>query len=302
MSSINIYYDLKFAPTTFDFAIYLVVSNAVRQANGFKTMGVTIVCDEFRRWSAREKESKEGDRRWRVNHILSKLASLIPEVNVVTVTDSPLTEINFPAFPDGYPPPPGADFQFPYLAQHLKQFYNQDLNLRPFKSSEGAKILINNLFDDNVITISLRSSKYQLKRNSNLDEWYKVYQELKKTKFRPIVIPCFEDYMGDKTFAKYDWEIFPPATIDLDLKLALYEKAFDNLCINNGVSTVLILSDCRYKYFKYVTEGIDITQPKHHKATMGINPGDNFPFAAESGQDLIWETDNADIILKALDL
>ena len=302
MSSINIYYDLKFAPTTFDFAFYLVVSNAIRQTNGFKKMRVTIVCDEFRRWSVREKESKEGDRRWRVTHILSKLPLLIPEVESVTVTDSPLSELQFPAFPDGYPPPPGEDFQFPYLTQHLKQFYNKGLNLRPFRSSEGAKMLINNLFDDNVITISLRNSKFVPTRNSNLDEWYKVYKELKKTKFRPIVIPCFEDYMGDKTFAKYDWEIFPPATIDLDLKLALYEKAFDNLIINNGASTLLTLSNCRYKYFKFITEGIKNTQPAHHKATFGINPGDNFPFCAESGQDLFWETDNADIILKALNL
>jgi len=135
-----------------------------------------------------------------------------------------------------------------------------------------------------------------------LDEWYKVYQELKKKKFRPIVIPCFDDYMGDKTFANYDWEIFDPAVIDVDLRLALYEKAFDNLCINNGPSTLITQSDCRYKYFKFVTEGVKNTSAEHHKLLFGINPGENHAFAMESGQDLFWETDNADVILKALNL
>jgi len=299
---LNVYYDLKYCPITFDFTSFLVTSNAIRQSIGYKTMGVTIVCDGFRKQSPRDLETTIEQKRWRVSHILSKLPFLIPEVDSVTVTDSPLSGIQFPAFPGGYPPAPGTSWEFPYLTSEFIQFYNTDINLRPFRSSEGAKKLINNLFDDNVITISLRNSKFVPERNSNLDEWYKVYQELKKKKFRPIVIPCFDDYMGDKTFAKYDWEIFDPAVIDVDLRLALYEKAFDNLCINNGPSTLITQSDCRYKYFKFVTEGIKNTEPSHHKALFGINPGENHAFAMESGQDLFWETDNADVILKALNL
>jgi len=299
---LNVYYDLKYCPITFDFTSFLVTSNAIRQSIGYKTMGVTIVCDGFRKQSPRDLETTIEQKRWRVSHILSKLPFLIPEVDSVTVTDSPLSGLQFPAFPGGYPPAPGTSWEFPYLTSEFIQFYNTDINLRPFKSSEGAKKLINNLFDDNVITISLRNSKFVPERNSNLDEWYKVYQELKKKKFRPIVIPCFDDYMGDKTFANYDWEIFDPAVIDVDLRLALYEKAFDNLCINNGPSTLITQSDCRYKYFKFITEGVKNTSAEHHKLLFGINPGENHAFAMESGQDLFWETDNADVILKALNL
>ena len=299
---LNIYYDLKYAPATFDFAHYLVTCNAIRQSMGYETMGVTIVCDQFRNWSQREKLTPLSEKRWRVHHILSKLPFLIPEVDSLTITESPLTGLNFPAFPGGYPPPPNQPFQLPYLTDQFIQFYNTNISLRPFRASDGAKSLVNNLFGKDVITISLRNTRFQPARNSNLDEWYKVYQELKNSKFRPIVIPCFEDYMGDRTFAKYDWEIFDPAVMDVDLRLALYEKAFDNLCINNGSTALLIHSNCRYKYFKFETEGVNTTTPEHHKKTFNINPGDNFAFATESGQDLFWETDNADVILKALDL
>jgi len=299
---LNVYYDVKYAPVTFDFALYLVTANAVRQSIGYKTMGVTIVCDEFRNWSFREKSTERHEKRWRVDHILRKLPFLIPEVNVVTVTESNIAEIKFPAFPGGYPPPPGETIKFPYHGTTLQSFYKTDFNLRPYKASEQAKVIINNLFDDDVITIILRNAKYQPERNSNLDEWYKVYQELKNTKFRPIVIPCFEDYMGDRLFDNYDWEIFDPAVLDLDLRLALLEKAYDNLCINNGPNTLLIFSDCRYKYFKFHNEDVPVTKSEYHKEMLGISLGDNFPFAAESGQHMIWETDNADVILEALNL
>jgi len=299
---LNVYYDLKHAPATFDFAAYLVTCNAIRQSMDFKTMGVTIVCDQFRNWSAREKNTTINEKRWRVNHILGKLPFLIPEVDSVTVTETPLTELKFPAFPGGYPPPPGEKMDFPYLHNQFKQFYNHNINLRPFKASEQAKTLINNLFNDNVITISLRNSKFVPKRNSNLDEWYKVYQELKNTKFKPIVIPCFEDYMGDRLFSKYDWDIFDPAILDVDLRLALYEKAYDNLCINNGPTMLLTQSDCRYKYFKFITDGVANTSAEHHKACFGINYGENLPYATKSGQIHTWETDDADKILKALSL
>ena len=52
---LNVYYDTKFAPTTADFGSYLVLANAVRQSMGAESMGVTIVADQFRKWSEREK-------------------------------------------------------------------------------------------------------------------------------------------------------------------------------------------------------------------------------------------------------
>jgi hypothetical protein len=304
--NLNVYYDLKYAPVTFDFATFLVLSNAVRQNMGLQTMSVQIVCDQFRSWSERDKSTDEIQKRWRLNHILSKLPFLIPEVDDFGITEDPLREMMYPSFPQEYPPPPGIDgtkYRMPYQCHHLTEFYgNKSINLRPFKASEGARNLINSTFGDNVITISLRTSKFQTVRNSNLDEWYKVYQELKNSKFKPLVIPDFEDYMGDKLFAKYDWEIYEPAVMDMDIRLAVYEKSADNLCINNGIIGLLCFSDCNYRCFKFLYEGTLATNEKFHKENHGISHGENFIFAAPTGQNLVWETDNADLILKNLTL
>lgn len=301
--NLNVYYDLKFAPVTFDFAVFLVVSNAVRQEIGAESMSVEIICNQFRNWSEREKSSSTDIKRWRVSNILSKLPFLIPETKSLKVNEKSLDSITFPSFPGGYPPPNGVskEYRMPYLAKNLKYFYNKPFNLRPFKASEGAKSFINNLFDQNTITISLRTSTFQLTRNSNLPEWYKVYLRLKETKYRPIVIPDFEDFMGDKLFRKFDWEIFEPAIFDLDLRMALYERSFDNLAINNGSTSLLNFSNCSYKEFKFVTSGIPTTEADNHKLNFDISYGENLKFCNPQNQLIIWDDDNSDTIFSHLE-
>jgi hypothetical protein len=300
--NLNVYYDLKYAPVTFDFATYLVLANAVRQSMNADEISLTIISDQFRE-NQGDIKTTESEKKWQLSYILSKLPSLIPEVTTLSVSKNKIEKIKFPAFPGGYPPASGTSYDFPVIVFYLASFLdNKAINLRPFKASEGARNLINSTFGDNVITISLRTSKFQTVRNSNLDEWYKVYQELKNSKFKPLVIPDFEDYMGDKLFAKYDWEIYEPAVMDMDIRLAVYEKSADNLCIQNGTSTLLIFSDCKYHMFKIITKEAHTTSVNYQKEVLLINPGENHRFAAPTGQNLVWEDDNADKILKRLNL
>ena len=298
---LNVYYDTKFAPTTNDFGSYLVLANAVRQSMGAESMGVTIVADQFREYSPREKKTPKREMRFRLSHILSKLPFLIPEVVSTDITTAPSIDIQLPAFPRGYPGHPDDLKQIPYQHKNLHSFYGKEgINLRPFKASEQAKFFIDNLFGDNVMAIHLRTSYNLASRNSNLDEWYKVYQELKRLKFRPIVIPDFEDCVMNRLFSKYDWEVFEPAAFDHDLRLALAEKAINNLMINAGSITTIVHSDCPYIIFKWISE-THLTTVENHKITKLLDYGDDLKWAAHN-QHLIWEPDDADIILKTLDL
>jgi|TARA_B110000967_G_scaffold190223_1_gene214719 hypothetical protein len=301
--SLNVYYDLKYAPATFDFAHFLSFSNAVRQDLKSNDMSINIICEQFRQKSTRDKLLEVSERKWRVNHILLKLANLIPEVSSVTVNSGYLSEKKIPSFPIGYPPHPGdKEYTIPYSGAYLRHFYDsKHINLRPFRASEQAKNYINNLFRDDVITITLRNSEYQPKRNSNLEEWYKVYQAIKKTRFRPIVIPCFEDCMKNKSYAKYDWEVWEPGCTEIDLRLALYEKSHDNLCINNGTSTVLIYSNCKYHMFKLLTDGYPTTKPEFLMQEYTFEMGES-PIFSSINQHFIWEDDTAINILKHLDI
>ena len=298
---LNVYYDLKYAPASFNFSAYLVLANAVRQKMGAELMRVIIVAEKFRKRTAREQERPETEMQFKVEQIFTKVAFLIPEVDRVDITSAPLSEVQLPAFPGGYPGPEDNLKQIPYGDGYLHQFYGQkDINLRPYKASEQAKFFVDNLFEDNLITIQLRTSYNLSSRNSNLDEWYKVYQELKRLKYRPIVIPDMEDCLTNKLYSKYDWEIFEVAAFDHDLRLAVAEKAITNLCINHGAICPMVYSDCSYNIFKWTSKTINTTT-KSHKKLFLMDYGDNFKWAGPN-QHLIWEADDADIILETLDL
>ena len=298
---LNVYYDTKFAPTTNDFGSYLVLANAVRQSMGAESMGVTIIADQFREYSPREKKTPKREMRFRLSHILSRLPFLIPEVVSTDITTAPSIDIQLPAFPGGYPGHPQDLRQIPYHHKNLHSFYGQEgINLRPFRSSEQAKFFIDNLFGDDVIAIHLRTSHFQTERNSNLDEWYKVSQELKRLKFRPIVIPDFDDCMRNKDYKKYDWEVFEPAAFDHDMRLALSERAVNNLVVNHGAINPMVHSDCPYIIFKWLS-GTAQSTVEFHKKNFLLDYGEDFKWAG-ANQHLIWEPDDADIILKALNL
>ena len=298
---LHTYYDLRYGPITFDFASFLVLSNALRQKLKLKYLSVQIINFQYRNRSKREKASSIAERKFRVLNILCKLPHLIPEVIDFKLNNDNLDKINFPAFPGGYPPSQNQEFKLPYTMDYLREFYNDDeINLRPFKSSDWANKLINNNFDSNTITISLRTTKFDDIRNSNLEEWYKVYKTIKGGKYRPIIIPDIEDIMGEKKFSKFDWEVFIPASMDLDLRLALYERSFDNLSLNNGISSLLYFSNSFYKVFKFVTPGSNTASTEHHKRFLDINWGENLKFSSKNHQTIIWDQDSYEVIMKNL--
>ena len=302
MSSIlHVYYDMKYAPASFNFSVFLVLANIVRQINGHESMGINIVADNYRKKTARELSRPEAEMKFRVAHIISKLHLLIPEISSFDITTIPLTEIKRPKFPFNYTPSDDDSIKIPYADSFLHEFYGKEgINFRPFRATEQAKFFVNNLFGDNVITIQLRTSINLGVRNSNLDEWYKVYQELKRLKFRPVVIPDFDDCMRNKDYKKYDWEVFEPAAFDHDMRLALSERAVNNLVVNHGAINPMVHSDCPYIIFKWLS-GTAQSTVEFHKKNFLLDYGEDFKWAG-ANQHLIWEPDDADIILKALNL
>ena len=107
--------------------------------------------------------------------------------------------------------------------------------------------------------------------------------------------------MKNKSYAKYDWEVWEPGCTEIDLRLALYEKSHDNLCINNGTSTVLIYSNCKYHMFKLLTDGYPTTKPEFLMQEYTFEMGES-PIFSSINQHFIWEDDTAINILKHLDI
>ena len=297
---LNVYYDTKFAPITFDFATYLVVADCYRQFNKIDYISLNIMFKNFRKRTERELIYNEDEMNWRVKHILLNVSHLLPSVKQIEYSKFNISSLKFPFFPPNYPPrrqdPP---YVIPYLAKELFYFKDKNINIKPFHSTKQASYFISNIISSQkIITITLRSSSVQEERNSILEEWYKFYKFLISRDYKVLVIPDFEDFMTKKSFSKYDWEVFYPAIFDLDLRLALYENSHDNYIVSNGIAQILIHSNAPYKLFKPIVSTINQTTIEWYKDNLKINPGDNF-WWANNNQYIFWDIDYFDNLINS---
>ena len=86
------------------------------------------------------------------------------------------------------------------------------------------------------ITITLREGSYKKFLNSNLSEWKKFINYLKKKNYQIIVIRDFEKIGKRDFFKKY--EKFPHASYDLSVRISLYKNTFINLGVTNGPTII----------------------------------------------------------------
>jgi hypothetical protein len=304
MQFLNVYYDMRIGPVTFDYANFLICAEGYRQSTGLQAIRLNLVAPGFRKMSPRDVALDDAEKLWRLNHILMRLPSLLPSVSRISLQyDIPET-INYPIYPIHYVPmgqgqavkPP------PYLGVHVNEFHAAGRDVQPFRATDRARKLVGDITQGRrYLTISLRTSAFQPERNANLDEWFKVYAALTGRGFDVYVIPDFEDALTVRAACKFDWKIADFATYELDLRMALYERAVDNLCVNNGIATLLWYSKAPLKMFKMLTGGVGTTTPEFIKDAWGVEFGES-PKFLQSHQKWVWLDDNAENILGGLSL
>jgi len=264
-SVLNVYYDTRLAPITFDFGTYLVVANAFRQKLKLDRLYLHLIRQGFRNVTERETAYDYDTKAWRFRHIVLPLANLLPAVSGVSWTSNGPSDLKIPYFPVTYPPRSQAEAKtsIPYLSNSLLKYKGSGIDLRPYASGPQAERLARNLVggtEKGLVTISLRTSNQQLERNSVLPVWHAVYKTLVGEGYKVLIIPDFEDVTSDRLYSKYDWSVFMPATFDLDIRLALYSIARLNLGVLNGVLVPLFHSRYPYLIFKPNVESVNQTK------------------------------------------
>lgn len=298
---LHTYYDTRLAPVTFDYAVFLVGAEAYRQQIGVSSLYLYVVAPEFRHATPREHATELSEKRWRVKHILGQLPDLMPTVQRVTLQQDTFNQISFPNYPPAYPPRPGETIPIPYYPRVIVKQFRAGCDVQPYTSSEYAKYLVRSATRGHeYFTITLRTNKFQTERNSNLQSWYEVYRELKSHGYKVWVLPDFEDTYGAREAYKYDWPIATFALDDLELRLALYEDAKNNLAVNNGICVLLTFSKAPHTLFKMLTEGIRTTSVEYFKDNWMLDVGEQPPFF-QPNQKWVWEDDTVENILAAIE-
>jgi hypothetical protein len=148
----------------------------------------------------------------------------------------------------------------------------------------------------NYVTITLRELADET-RNSTIGEWLRFADTLKAEGEQVIIVrdtrKAFEALKGYTTY--------PTASLDIDVRLGLYEQAKMNFFVENGPQGLCWFSNAPWMSFHQVDESHDANWLRSRwfwQQNVHINPGEQFPWSSPD-QRLVWQADTYENILSA---
>lgn len=301
------FYDLAVAPVTFDFLWFLVGADLARRRRGLSAIHMIIApgpVDGLRKEHADyERVIDRAARRSRIHNIFLPACALLPSVSGTTVASSReqaeqlfrLAGEN--VYPSGYEPalPIYSNPQPCLDAARRERAAIGTLRATRIDLQTVERWLRARGCERRVVTVTFRSYGYMPARNSNMAAWVAFARRLDRTRFSPVIIPDTDQTLDVLPPELADFPVFSEAAWNLGLRMALYERAYLNLGINNGPVGLCWLNDrTRYVTFKILTGGVPQASPEY-VSSLGFELGQSLPFATP-WQKWVWEDDDLPVI------
>ena len=306
------FYDLQVAPVTFDFLWFLAAADLERRRLGLKSVHVVIVPgghDGVRR----ERDDYElvidaTARQARIQNILIQACRVLPSCGGLTVAASraeaaflrsvvarhilPVDyELALPVFPGPHSCLKAAhqgQSGIACLRAPAEELRAVDAWARTHAGSRS------------LVAITLRRYSYMPARNSNLPAWVAFARGLDASRYCPVFVPDTNDTIEGLPGELRDFVVFPEAAWNVPLRMALYERAFMNLGVNNGPMGLAWLN-ARVCYATLKIETADVPQSSlGFIRSFGFELGKSLPFATPV-QEWVWEDDTEEAITKTFE-
>lgn len=308
-------YDLQTEPNTFDIIHFLMAAERRRRHLRLSALHVLIAMSTRATKKAEPQAYlqavNESSLRDRVTNIHIPLAWSMPSVRSVgciedrndlrqVVRAFPISQI----FPPDYTVDLHPVFNEICLPQLLRGITPADVK-DVFRASDSARDYIsrwlkNHGQDRPAVSMTLRTYGYNTERNSNLDAWSALARYLDDKGYCVVIVPDTESLAEALPSALSGFAKCPEAAININLRLALYERSFLNLGINNGPSYLFLLGEhCRGLMFKIVTPGVPQAEERFIEK-RGYKIGEQLPFFTPY-QKMIWEDDRLDVLVREFD-
>jgi hypothetical protein len=287
MAKLNVYYDLRVSPITFDAAVFFATAIAAAKLQGFNRYSINIVASAFRNITPRELSYDLAQRRWRLNNIILPLAKLLPSVESVALWQGSEVALSGPRYPGNYDParPIAPSYGFPGLIEVARA----GGDVQPFESSEYASAWARGRLSgsSSTIVMAIRAGDFNQNRDSRLAEWFELYRHLTGVGFRVLVIPDQYDVLYGRKAWEFDWELVPEAAIDLDLRLALYQQCAANIAWTGGHTALMWLSKSRFLIFGSWNEKNHVSSREWYER-QGVAVGSEPIFLIPGRQKFDW--------------
>jgi hypothetical protein len=252
-------YDSLPNPVTYDFIHYMYYADWLRGELGKEYVDVLLVT---RKNVAASREERyiaaigDDNMEWRVANVIIPLCRLFASLGRLYVVDQ---EEAFELV-KGYRHvhPRGYAYGSPHSA--ACRLDEPGFAFRPTLTVSGtAKAVVEAYFQTDarrLVTITLRNYGYLAKRNSNIAAWVQFAKALDPARYRPVFIPDASMHgvatLGDLS----DCEVFDPACWNVELRAAVYQRAWMNMgvvcgplsisCLMDGVTTVMLYNSSSF--------------------------------------------------------
>lgn|GEM_PF-2444114 len=145
------------------------------------------------------------------------------------------------------------------------------------------------------VVITIRNYPHEPLRNSNIPEWVRFAKSLDPNVYCPIFVRDTNDVFGKPNEELGEFLQFDPASVDIDLRLALYEKAYINLFADTGPTVLCMLDDITRSIRFKVVPDVNPSGSVGHFLRRGYGPGMEW-VSSNSFQRTVWEQDDFPII------
>ncbi len=306
------FYDLQLSPVTFDIATFLVVAGSHCIEKGCKEMVVVFVPgsnEGFRPDPPHMDMRYSADgKRWRLRHVLEASSWLSPFCRGTMVCRKRGEAMTLYAsagrahvFPEAYHPLyPVAE----YLIGHLIQRHGKGYSLPSIAPTPHALKRVDTWLDAHAggrraVTLTLREAAYVRERNSNLAAWVSFARWLDKDRFVPVFLRDEETVMERVPAELAGFPSFNEGIWNVDLRTALYERAYMNLLVSNGPAVLSFFNqNARTLTFKPETPNWYATSLDFYRGNHW-EPGTDLPSTDSRRHKWIWKEDEFEVLVEA---
>jgi hypothetical protein len=301
------FYDLQALPISYDAAWFVALAERERRRRGLDVVHFVVVPGTL---GGLREERVDYDtavdlesRRWRLHHVVIPLLGLLPTAAGHTLLSSrrAADALRAAAGPHVYPPhyEPGLPVGH-HPSELLDAARAGETGIAVLRSPVHARRLVEHwlaprLGGRRLVTITLRDYAFTPARNSDTAAWAGFAGRLPPDRYLPVLVPDTERALDPLPPGLRALECFREASWNVPIRLALYERAFLNLGVNNGpILMGMFSASARLLVFKMITPSVPQTT-EAFMARLGFEIGAQLPFAGPF-QRLVWEDDRLEVI------
>lgn len=310
-------YDLGRAPITFDVMNFFAFAHTWTLRSGFAGYHVVFVLgqgDGFRDMTPKDKALDRDEKMWRLRHVLLPHAAIAKACVGVSVIERrvELTRLMQSLHPQQVFPPnykveaPNNLFLLPQLFS-LKPTAEE---LDVFRPGAAAVRKVDEWLGNRVpggppVVFTLRTSRTEAGRNSRIPEWVAAAKAIRERGHPVVIVPDTDLVTAGTDAAMFeDFPVFGIGAVDLELRVALFRRAYLNFADNGGPAFLnYFMAGSRLLCFLPVDKLPEVVAQggmQRMAHLLGVKPGGDFAHATPLCR-FVWRPDRTDAILDEFD-